>query len=127
MAVRLAVDADVDRIVSYVFDLVDAINGPVAVDAEVTRESVLLLMANPNSVVFVSKAGFIAGTIAPTLISPELIAQEVGWFATDRSGPRLLRAFESWADAKGVRAKISTKHTDLTRQGYVQAETSWIK
>jgi len=128
MGVRLATQDDVERIVDMSEALVYAISGPLEVDRARTRENVLLLIANPNAVIFVTDGGFIAGIIQPTIISPRPVAQEVGWYATDKSGVRLLRTFEKWAASKGVNmVKASTGGMDLSRLGYSRAEIAWTK
>ena len=55
---------------------------------------------------------------------------EHGWFARDRSGMRLLRAFEEWAAEQGaVMVKMSTGAVGpyLGRLGYTMTEKTWVK
>lgn len=128
MGVTLATQDDVERIVDMVEALVTSINGPLDVDRARTRENVLLLIANPNAVIFVTDGGFIAGIIQPTIISPRPVAQELGWYAADKSGVRLLRAFEAWGKSKNsTLVKASTGGMDMTRLGYSRAEIAWTK
>jgi hypothetical protein len=80
--------------------------------------------------VWVSDAGFVAGALTQTIISPAPLAQELGWYATDGTGLRLLRRFETWAKERGaVLIQLSTGATgpDLTRLGYRPAEMAWVR
>lgn len=129
-SVRLAAAADVLRIVDMVEALREAVSGPVAVDRSWTARTIAKLIASPDGAVWLSGGGFIAGCLQPTIISPEIVAQEMGWFAKDRSGLQLLRAFEGWARERGATLiQLSTGPTgpDLTRLGYRRAEQAWIK
>ena len=66
----------------------------------------------------------------PTIINPALIAQELGWWAADGSGLRLLRAFELWATDRGamlVQLSTSPAGPDLARMGYRRAEQAWVR
>ncbi|AWX94005.1 hypothetical protein DPM13_16430 [Paracoccus mutanolyticus] len=86
----------------WVEDLRVAVAGPVPVDRSWTARTVAGLIADDAGIVLVSDGGFIAGALRPTIISPQLIAQEMGWYARDGSGLRLLRAFEAWARQRGA-------------------------
>lgn len=82
--------------------------------------------------VLVSGRGFIAGTITQTVISPDPVAVELGWFSEDRSGLALLRAFESWsADQGATLVKMSCNggaaQRILDRAGYRMAEMAMVK
>lgn len=136
MAVRLAVAEDIPRIVDMVCTLREAIGGPVEPDPAKVSETVMILMGSPSGIVLVSDRGFIAGSIAPTIISDERFAHELGWFAADSSGLRLLLAFEVWADNHGARVRLSTGPEErvpfrlrlaLQRRGYRAQETAWVK
>lgn len=135
MAVRRAVVADLPRIIEYVQALTLAIDGPCEVDPKVTRETLLHFIANPNAAVFVSDAGFLAGSLGATLISSERFAHECGWFAKDGSGVRLLKAFEAFAAQHGARVRLSTASWEATppklriwlqARGYRPVETAWV-
>jgi hypothetical protein len=136
MVVRLAVAADVPRIVGMVCALREAIGGPVEPETDKVGETVMILMGSPSGIVLVSDGGFIAGSIASTIISNERFAHELGWFAKDNSGLQLLRAFEAWADSRGARVRLSTGPEDqvparlrkaLQRRAYRAYETAWVK
>ncbi|MGA0615318.1 hypothetical protein [Paracoccus sp. KR1-242] len=128
--VALARPQDILRIVDMVEDLRAAVGGPVPVDRPWTARMLAGMLGDPQAVVFVSAAGFIAGSLQPTVINPALIAMEHGWFATDGTGLRLLRAFEGWAHEQGammVRLSTAPSGMDLTRLGYRAAELAWVK
>lgn len=129
-AVRRATAADVLRIVDWVERLVVAVGGPVSVNRAWTARTIAGLMTDQSAVVFVTDGGFIAGAMRPTIINPEPVACEMGWFATDRSGLALLRAFEGWAHERGARLiQLSTGAAgpDLARLGYKLTERAWVK
>jgi hypothetical protein len=128
--VTRATCADVLRIVDMVEALREAVGGPIPVDRAWTARTIAALCTGPDSAVWASAGGFIAGSLQPTVISPRLIAMEHGWFATDGSGLRLLRAFEAWARERGammVQLSTGPSGLDLTRLGYRPAEMAWIK
>jgi hypothetical protein len=133
--VRLARDAaDISHAVRCGIKLAEAIGTPQTVDPAKAGAGLLRLMQSPLGVVYVSAGGFIAGEVAATVISPEPVAIEHGWFATDRSGLRLLSAFEAWAKTMNcVGVKMSTRAghsaaaTILERRGYTPQEIAWFK
>lgn len=128
--IRPATMDDVARVVDWVEDLRVAVAGPVPVDRSWTARTVAGLIADDAGIVLVSDGGFIAGALRPTIISPQLIAQEMGWYARDGSGLRLLRAFEAWARQRGaalVQLSTGVDGPDLTRRGYRRAEQAWVK
>jgi hypothetical protein len=133
--IRAATTADdIGRVVRMVEALTRSVNGPQTCDPAYTGATVLRLINSPLGVVFITDGGFIAGEVIQTVICPEPVAVEVGWYAVDRSGLRLLGAFEAWAakmncslvkmssaaDA-GVAGKI------LRRRGYSPVELAWVK
>ena len=128
--IREATTDDVLRIVGMVEALRLAVGGPVPVNRPHTARTVAGLLASPDGAVWVSDAGFIAGALTQTIISPAPLAQELGWYATDGAGLRLLRRFETWAQERGaVLIQLSTGATgpDLTRLGYRPAEMAWVR
>ena len=133
---RLAVPADIPRIVDMVCALREAIGGPVVPEPAKVAETVMILMGSPSGIVLVSEGGFIAGSVASTIISNARFAHELGWFATDNSGLQLLLAFEAWAHSRGARVRLSTGpegqvpdrlRKALQRLGYRPYETAWVK
>ena len=128
--VKRATGSDVLRIVDMVEALREAVGGPIPVDRAWTSQTIAALCTGHDSAVWVSAGGFIAGSLQPTVISPDLIAMEHGWFATDGTGLRLLRRFEAWARERGatlVQLSTGPSGLDLSRLGYRVAERAWIK
>ena len=128
--IREATAEDVLRIVDMVEALRLAVGGPVPVNRPHTARTVAGLLDSPDGAVWVSDAGFVAGALTQTIISPAPLAQELGWYATDGTGLRLLRRFETWAKERGaVLIQLSTGATgpDLTRLGYRPAEMAWVR
>lgn len=128
--IRWATQADVLRIVDMVERLRAAVDGPVAVNRGWTAAQVARLIAGPDSAVWVSSAGFLAGALVPTIISPDPVAQELGWWAEDGSGLWLLRRFEAWARDRGaslVQMSTGASGPDLSRLGYRRAELAWVR
>ena len=128
--IREATETDVMRIVDLVEDLRAAVDGLMPVSRPWTAAMVAGLIQSPDAIVLVSDGGFIAGSLQPTIINPARVAMEHGWFARDRSGLRLLRAFEGWAADRGaVMVKMSTGAAgpDLGRLGYTMTEQNWVK
>lgn len=127
--VRRANAGDVLKIVDWVEQLVAAVGGAVSVNRAWTARTIAGLMTDQSAIVFVTDGGFIAGSLQATVINPDPVAFEHGWFATDGSGLRLLRAFEGWAAAHGALVRLSTAPTgmDLSRLGYRAAELAWVK
>jgi len=128
--VRLAGAGDVFRIVDMVEQLRATIRGAVPVDPDWTARNVAALITGSDSAVWVTEGGFIAGSLQPTIINPAPVAMEHGWWATDGSGLRLLRAFETWAKDRGATLiQISTGPAgpDVTRLGYRLVEQAWVK
>lgn len=128
--IRLATAADILPIVGMVEALRAAVDGPVPVDRSHTAATVARLISSPDARVLLSDSGFIAGVLTPTIISPVPICQEIGWFSTDGSGLRLLRALESWSRSRGaalVQLSTGSGGPDLSRLGYRQAEVAWVR
>lgn len=130
--IRRAVEADIPRIVGMVERLAKAVDGPQRVCRVRAGETLCGLLTSPDGAAWVSEGGFIAGTIMQTIISPDPVAIELGWFAEDRSGLALLREFERWAESKGaVLIKLSCNggvaQRMLERAGYRVAEIAMVK
>lgn len=128
--IRAATAADVLRIVDMIERLRAAVDGPIRVDRAHTAATVARLIGADDGLVLVSDGGFIAGLLTSTVINPVPIVQEIGWFAGDGSGLRLLRALESWARSRGaafVQLSTGSGGPDLSRLGYRQAETAWVR
>ena len=128
--IRPATASDVLPIVGMIERLRAAVDGPIPVDRAHTAAVVAALISDPDALVLVSGAGFIAGRLTPTIINPALIASELGWWAADGSGLRLLRAFERWAAERGatlVQLSTGPVGPDLSRLGYRRAEQAWVR
>lgn len=128
--IREACEADVMQVVDWIEDLRAAVDGLMPVNRPWTANVVANLIHSPDGIVFVSDGGFLAGCLQPTVVSPARVAMELGWFARDRSGMRLLRAFEAWAAEKGAEmVKMSTGASgpDLGRLGYRMTEQNWVR
>ena len=128
--IREATADDVLRIVDMVEALRLAVGGPVPVDRAWTARTVAGLLASPDGAVWASDNGFIAGVLTQTIISPAPLVQELGWYATDGSGLRLLRRLEAWAQDRGaalIQLSTGPQGPDLTRLGYHRAEQAWVR
>lgn len=131
-AIRPATVQDIPRIIDLITQLAAAVDGPQQVCRIKTGETLVQLIHNPQGIVLVSPGGFIAGCLTQTIINPDPVAVELGWFATDRSGLRLLRAFEVWARGQGATLiKMSCNggpaQRILERAGYRAAELQMVK
>ena len=130
--IRLAREADIPRVIDMTEALAGAVSGPQRVCRIRAGATLAGLIVDPQGVVFLSGGGFIAGQIMQTVISPDPVAFELGWLATDRSGLRLLRAFEAWAADRGaglikMSANGGTAQRILERRGYAVAEVQMGK
>lgn len=129
---RAATAADIPQVIDWIEALACAVDGPQRVCRIRTGETLAGLIASADGIVLVSDGGFIAGCITQTVISPDPVAVELGWYATDRSGLRLLRAFEGWARDRGATLiKMSCNggaaQRLLERAGYRVAEIQMVR
>lgn len=128
--IRPATGSDVLPIVDMIDRLRAAVDGPIPVDRAHTAAVVAALIRDPDALVLVSGRGFIAGRLTPTIINPAPIAQELGWWAADGSGLRLLRSFERWAADRGatlVQLSTGPVGPDLSRFGFRRVEQAWVR
>jgi len=130
--IRRAGLQDIPAIIDMIERLAAAVSGPQRVDRIKTGETLAGLIHDPRGLVLVAGCGFIAGCITQTVISAEPVAFELGWYAEDRSGLALLRAFEDWAREQGaVLIKLSCNggaaQRILERSGYRVAEIQMVK
>lgn len=129
--IRPATMQDIPCIIDLIEKLAAAVNG-LTVDRIKTGETLAGLLVDSAGVVLVSDGGFIAGRVAETFINLDRVAFEMGWFAEDRSGLRLLRAFEAWAKSRGA-AMIAMSCNGgaarriLERSGYEAMEIKMVK
>lgn len=121
--------SDLDLLVDLVGCLVQRSGIPMAMDPAHTRAVLRRLIVSDLGAVWVSERGFLAASIEQTVINPAPVAYEHGWYAEDRQGLRLLRAFELWAAQHGARVRLSTGMAgpDLSRLGYTAVEKAWVK
>jgi hypothetical protein len=126
---RTATLDDIPRITDMVEKLIEASGIPQEVDRAHTQKTLMALVLREEGLVLVTDKGFIAASLERSVISPELIACEHGWYAADRSGIKLLRGLEAWAKRHGARVRLSTGRggPDLSRLGYEAVETAWVK
>lgn len=128
MGVRDATWEDIPRILDMVEALVGAVSGPIPVDRPHAGKVIAGLIGSDTGAVWRTEAGFLAAVLRPTIIHPDPIAVELGWFATDGKGLRLLKRFEEWATSNGARPQVSTAFGGrLDRLGYQPVEQAWIK
>lgn len=130
--IRPAIEADIPAVIDLIERLAVAVSGPQKPCRIRTGETLAGLLHDPQGVILVSDRGFIAGRIIQTVISPEPVAVELGWYAEDRSGLALLRAFEAWASDRGATLiKLSCNggaaQRILERAGYRVAEIQMVK
>lgn len=125
---RLATCSDIPRISDMVETLIKSTGIPQQMDRAYTQGVLAHLIGHEDSSVWVSQGGFLACSIQRSVINPEPIAVEHGWYASDRSGIKLLRVFEKWASDRGARVRLSTPPlgVDLNRLGYRAVEMSWV-
>lgn len=126
---RRATFDDIPRLVDLIGRLVKASGIPQVMDVAHTTATLRALMVRPDAAIWVTDAGFIAASIERTVISPEPIACEHGWYAEDGKGGQLLAALEAWAAVHGARVRLSTGQggPDLSRRGYRIVEKAWVK
>jgi hypothetical protein len=130
--IRKASEADIPRCIDMTELLAKSVGVPQRVCRLRTGATLVGLLRNPQGVLFVTGGGFIAGQVMQTVISFDPVAFELGWFASDRSGLGLLRAFETWAEEQNARlitmsAKGGAAQRILEQRGYAQAEVRMVK
>lgn len=130
--IRPATEADIPRVIDMVERLREAVNGPQKPCRVWTGQRLAFLISSPDGFVQVSDNGFIAACMMRTIISPDWIANEEGWWAEDRSGLRLLDRFEAWADEHGATLRKMSCASEavrkiLERRGYRLAEMAMVK
>jgi len=130
--IRPATVQDIPRIIDMTEQLVAFVRGPQRVCRLKTGQTLAGLIKGPDGAVLMSEGGFIAGQVIQTVISPDPVAFEFGWYAEDGSGLRLLSALEVWAQEQGatmlkMSCASSTVQLMLERRGYKIAEIQMIK
>ena len=127
-----ATTADIPRIVEMgrKFHIAAGIKAPFCEHA--TTNTVRGLIESDTGTVIVSDAGMIGGALAPAYCSANwTMAVELFWWAEDRRGLHLLKAFEQWAEDMGAdEVRMTTIHgldgaaRILDRRGYSACEIS---
>jgi len=95
-------------------------------DADAATGFVRYVLA--NGAVFLSGGGMIGGLIHPLWSAPsERQAWEMFWHATDGSGLRLLKAFQSWAHENGATTHFTTTRESpaLERMGFTRQKIAY--
>lgn len=103
----------------------------IELDPDKTEEAILNLILRGS--VFVSPTGFIGGIVVPDIFRNRSYLHELGWYATDSSGYKLLRAFVDEAKRLEVdEVRMCTLNTSppaaaklLTRMGFMPIEQSY--
>ncbi|CAM3090096.1 hypothetical protein PANO111632_02585 [Paracoccus nototheniae] len=112
--------------------LTGAVSGPQAVCRIWTGQRLAFLIHSPDGLVRLSQGGFIAASMTRTIISPDWIANEEGWWAEDRSFIPLFDCFERWADDRAATIRkmscaTATVRRFLERRGYRMAEMAMVR
>ncbi|NBT32820.1 MAG: hypothetical protein EBT13_13235 [Rhodobacteraceae bacterium] len=133
--IREATAQDITAIVAMGRDFNAASGTPAAYDDAQAAQVAAGLINGAHGVILVSDGGMIGGALAPAYFnSAWIMAVELFWWARDRRGLHLLRAFEQWAKDKGadeVRmttlGAIKGPEKILERRGYAPCEVSYQK
>ena len=130
--IRPGCEADIPRITDMVERLREAVGGPKRPCRIWTGQRLAFLIHSPDGFVRVSDGGFIAACMTQTIISPDWIANEEGWWASDRSFIPLFDQFEAWADERPNTLRKMSCATEpvrrfLERRGYRMAEMAMVK
>lgn len=133
--IREATAADIPAIVAMGRAFNAASGTPAAYDEAQAAQVAANLINSPQGVILVSDGGMIGGSLAPAYFNTAwTMAVELFWWARDRRGLHLLRAFEQWAADNGadeVRmttlGAIKGPERILERRGYAPCEISYQK
>lgn len=108
----------------------------VSMDPQGLVDSMVGFIESEDSLVLVSEDGLFIGTIAPTILNPEVfVAQEMVWYCK-REGREFLRLFEEWAHSKELNIIIMSQIVDdkepimrrlFRKYGYRPIEATHIK
>ena len=98
--IRPADEADIDRLVGMGEKFHEAKQTLYPFCSGSTRD--FFSMSIARGIVLISEGGFLSGQMVPAPSNRTYFsAYETFWWAEDRSGFRLLRAFEKWAAERG--------------------------
>lgn len=108
----------------------------VPMDPQGLVESMVHFIQSEDSLVLVTEEGLFIGTIAPTLLNPEIfVAQEIVWYCKS-NGREFLKLFEDWAKTKELNIIIMSQIVDekesimrrlFRKYGYSPIEATHIK
>lgn len=130
MSIRRAVITDLEHIL-HLTEIFNEKYFDVELNPDKAEDAIVQLIL--HGIVFVSDNGFIGGVIAPDIFRDWVYLQELGWFATDSSGYKLLNAFIKDAREQGVdEIRMCTLETSdpiaekiLLRKGFSPIERSF--
>lgn len=131
--IRPATESDIPALVAMGQKFSEAAGTPF--DKGDVAEFVSALIGSENGAVFVTDGGMIGGVLSPAYSCKSwLMAVELFWWAEDRQGIRLLKAFEEWAASRGASeirmttlAAIDGPQKIMARRGYAPIEISYQK
>jgi N-acetylglutamate synthase-like GNAT family acetyltransferase len=129
MSVRRATMQDGGKIVDLVQEFNDS---HIDIPLELTKTCDIVCDLIEFHSVFVSEAGFIGGMVSEDMFRDWTYLAELGWYATDNSGARLLKAFMQEAiDLNVDELRMCTMWNSnpiadklLEKSGFVAVETS---
>ena len=129
--IRPAVEADIPRLIDMIERLAGIVND-LTVDRIRAGETLSSLIHDPAGIVFCTDGGFIAGRVADTFIGRDLVAYEMGWFSSNRSGLKLLQVFEKWARDQGATTIAMSCNGGVAQRvlekcGYRAAESKMVQ
>jgi len=129
--IRMAGSGDLEFLMIITQEFNDKLYG-VPLNIDKTWDTLELIVEGPMGVAYVSDRGAIVGTIEEDPFRNYTVLQERGWYATDRSGLRLLRAFIQHGIDIGVdEIRMTTLEINpaaerlLEHSGFDRKETSW--
>lgn len=133
--IREAIEADIPQLVDMARKFHDASNQFAPFSEAASTGLAQNLMASPDGVIFITDAGMIGGMLGPAYCAEGWnFAVELFWWAEDRNGLRLLKAFEDWAKSKNANEVRMTTLTNLgaadkilRKRGYQPLEISYGK
>lgn len=135
MSVRKATLEDIPRCIEYAKTFHAASpHSKTSFSEEKTRETLQMLIENPDGILLVGREGFIGGMIAEMMFNYERIAYEMFWWAKS-GGMDLVKAFERVAELNGAvpmmacleDASAARMAKLYARRGYIPTERYFIK
>lgn len=128
--IRVAHFSDIPRILTQVRKFNDTYYD-VPLDEDRAEEFITRLVSGDEGVVMISDAGFIAAVPMTDPFRSKRYLVEIGWYAEDNSGLRLLKSLEDYARMRLYdEVRMTTLESNpgveklLSRKGYTAIETS---